>query len=852
MGRHVGKSCSRSTSALGRARGTIAWAVAAPAATGCLSVGDPWLYTAEGYIYPRISTAPLDVPASDPDWPRVERALDDGKLSTFEDGTFRKASPVSLEGLAHLIDRYTQDQGLRNLRQNTGGTRPKEALRLAPERWSTPALKRLIEGGLLVPESLGSDQDLAGSISRIEAARILLRLFPLGLAVSEALGEGKPASPGRRDDGPQKTSPQALRVFADLGPTPPFLRFDVAVTKSPDFVAIGKAAHICPRAGLAFDVPASARFAPDLPLTRITALQWLDELSACYERHKGATARAARAGRSAITGKPTRQNRDEEPGPSVDAHLACDVIISGGTLAALAAALSASRAGSVTCLLEPLDDVAGYWLAAAQPEPESLAALPAAGSYRRWWLKSPAAAPCEGGLICYLPARLAETINEFVKTESKGTLIVVPRSVIESAVTESKPDATPLRRIVTLRTIQQSLARAGKSTSPEKYAFSITGRGLPSPPQFIETSPLGHLLVLSQALWLQGTETEADAAKGKRSQPAASKGDERCDLAFGYPVFLAAPELKPKSSRKAPASSSGSGGRVIGDRLWTPAATLDVLERTRRFRTAGDSFDTLYVFEAGANVYARGSLLLGRLPAASQRDSAKWEGGIHAGSLAAARSQREAWLDFVNQVTGGTIKPIQAFPGGLSMGSFANVAVGRRSLGLQDPNPAAPDSEHSRSQDLEARALDALQLVQPRADFPGLSTCAYTRPSSENAAPDTGPLRIEAAALTNRDVSNLWVAGPTISATLHDAVRASSSDGQWKAGIMAGLLAHHTAHAAQNQPSSKTLSSAPSLLWQERELWRTLLDVNPPEPTPTPPLASEHQGEPAHELKPKP
>ena len=126
-------------------------------------------------------------------------------------------------------------------------------------------------------------------------------------------------------------------------------------------------------------------------------------------------------------------------------------------------------------------------------------------------------------------------------------------------------------------------------------------------------------------------------------------------------------------------------------------------------------------------------------------------------------------------------------------------------------------------------ALAPLHMVQAHRTFSGLSTCSYPPPTK---ASESAIITVPALALTNRSINNLWVAGPAVAAELRTAVSLSSSDGQWKTGLMAGLLARAaTEESGSENPSA---ASAAAILVRDEGLWHTLLADAPADPGPAP------------------
>ncbi|MEI8027106.1 MAG: FAD-dependent oxidoreductase [Pseudomonadota bacterium] len=247
----------------------------------------------------------------------------------------------------------------------------------------------------------------------------------------------------------------------------------------------------------------------------------------------------------------------------------CDVVIVGGSTAALAAALSSADSNVKTCLLEPTNWPAGQMTASgvsaidfAHHRPNDMK-LPEASLDNRNWNKDFAEAlnpfrsnpgKCWVSNICYEPKlALQKTILPMIQKRSP-TLKVFYETTVTSVVKKNEA-------IVSLVGVKRTAKKGGGYKNPlsqdladwysskDSQFFSkkvITFSGSKGTiPVIIDASEFGDILVLADAPYLQGTEVSEDSLTA----------DEQCGQAIVYPFVLEAVAKKNNQTPNKPLES---------------------------------------------------------------------------------------------------------------------------------------------------------------------------------------------------------------------------------------------------------------------------------------------------------
>jgi hypothetical protein len=535
---------------------------------------------------------------------------------------------------------------------------------------------------------------------------------------------------------------------------------------------------------------------------------------------------ACARGRSAL---PDRREDAYVPPPTRDSTVHCDVIVAGGSTAALAAALHSAREGAETCLLEPTD------IAGGQLTTEGVSAVdfawhrvdslnvgqasrdPAnnAPEFMRWLRDLGNPGRCWVSVHCYEPdSLLARHILPAIAAEPK--LRVFYLTVVKFVHTEPAGDGT--RRIVAVTgntrggngwTFSSYIAErympvVGAVLSDDRFT-TFRGTGA-RPPVVIDASAFGDVLVLSGARWLQG----ADSADGSTATAA-----DTCGLAIVFPFVIAYDTTRGRAADSARAEVGKTIARARGmrprvdlrlgggtaDQLpegpygfgrfdWERVWTYRRLRSSARERRPGDW--SMQNWDPG-NDY-RGAYYLKSYAATRAEAAYDWRGGVRTDVLAAAERQAYGWYRWYLSQAPDSVRPWLRLVvdsgtfdvAGLSR--FPYLRDTRRSIGLDDfvlPGSAfvGPASQVTGTVYDDRVAIGAYPF-----DFRTLDNCAMPAYARE-PYPHTLPYFIPFRALTSRDVPNLLVAGKTMAQSTLANTATRLHPTEWNTGIAAGVAA---------------------------------------------------------------
>jgi hypothetical protein len=497
----------------------------------------------------------------------------------------------------------------------------------------------------------------------------------------------------------------------------------------------------------------------------------------------------------------------------------CDVVIAGGTTAALAAALVSADRGAKTCLLEPTEWVGGQltatgvpaidqaWHRAWEKTPFEYAVGPIGKDpvnsspwFRRMFLGTGDTRRCTVSFFCFEPkALLVGPIASLTAPYlADGRLQIFKQTVVKQFVVEGEY-ATKLVAV-------QRQARAGvewggydllpSQDVPEWYRVDSSPRytktvlEFPSnrsqPAVFIDATDWGELLALSGAPYLQGYE----------SQEGSLAGNDRCGQATVFPFAMkleAATAVEDVSILDANAQSRASYS-FTNDNGTT--ATWDAVWKYRRLRgessapTPGDvSSQNWYP----GNDYPFGYLFLSKAAAAAQRTN--WQGGIDFAVMAAAERHAYGWHTFMKQnagALGSRLKLDRTIHGtGHGLSKLPYIRDTRRSIGLGGFIMTASDILGATGAKTGKIFADRIAIGAYVADMHSLRNgCAYPQYAGVH---DTLPFFIPFRALTNNTVTNLLVAGKTMAQSYFVNAATRLHPIEWASGSSAGVAAAHMA-----------------------------------------------------------
>ncbi len=487
--------------------------------------------------------------------------------------------------------------------------------------------------------------------------------------------------------------------------------------------------------------------------------------------------------------------------------LACDVVIAGGTTAALAAALTSAREGVQTCLLEPTDwpggqltaegvpaidfaweNVSGYAMAtiAKQPanQPRELLA---------WLAKVGDPGHCSVSENCFQPKDLlTSAINPAISSVG-SKLTVLKNTVVKSVVTATAGGRTRIAQLRAIRRTPTAAAAWGgydvnlskdmpdwyspkDSARYKKESITISPRGASM--VVVDATDLGDVLAVSGAPYLQG----AEATEG-----GLDAFDDRCGQTITFPFYMryeaaAVADDLPATKPDHPEQYGYENGydfaavwryrRVRGSTA--QPAVADISNQNWRL----------------GNDYAHGSILRSKRDAAAER--ADWKGGVDYAQLYAAEREAYGWFRwFRGSMPGGKgnhLSLARDVSGtGHGLAKFPYLRDTRRSVGWNGFILKQSDLEDDGSGLTGKRFIDRIAIGLYSADLHPMKTCRY--PDFVFGRWTPYPYYIPLRALTNRDVANLLVAGKTMAQSFQVNAATRLHPIEMSSGIGAGAAA---------------------------------------------------------------
>ncbi len=483
----------------------------------------------------------------------------------------------------------------------------------------------------------------------------------------------------------------------------------------------------------------------------------------------------------------------------------CDVVVAGGSAAALSAALTAAREGANTCLLEPTDwpggqftangvpavdfawhSVPGQNLAEAARDPKNIPS-----ELYDWLHKIGNPGQCWVSNHCFEPKHL---LNDFIRPALASTpLLRVFYNTVVKKVNLQKSgfqkwiaSLTAVHRIpeknvewngYDLR-LSQDLPRWYSVNSDKRYRKEVIrfdGRG--GRLIVVDATELGDVLVLSGGAYLQG----AELLDGE-----SAPHNETCGQSFTLPLVMrynaeTVPDRLPLTEPDHPERYSLKGFKW--NEIW----------RYRRLKGSGlePAVGELSCqnWELG-NDYAHGYLLKDRASTSSEVDD--WQGGVELKVLDAAERQAYGWFRWLRQhMPDGKGEHLSVdrsvFSAGHGLSRFPYLRDTRRSIGVGGFLLTSQDLMNDGSGLTGKRFADRIAIGLYSMDIHAMASCSY--PATLQNLPTTYPFYIPLRALTQRDVANLLVAGKTMAQTFLANSATRVHPVEFSAGIGAGAAA---------------------------------------------------------------
>jgi len=472
----------------------------------------------------------------------------------------------------------------------------------------------------------------------------------------------------------------------------------------------------------------------------------------------------------------------------------CDVLISGGSLSALTAALSSAREGVNTCLVEPTNWAGGQITASGVPaldfawhkigdvsmslltrKPENMEE-----NLRVWTKDLGNPGGCWVSYHCFDPKTFLSTkIMPALAKESK--LKVFYNTVVKS-IEKDGPKIVGIKLLQRLSSLTQKTPPLSQNidgwydvSTEINPKNEILLAGELAPKIFIDASENGDLLALSSDAYSQGGED------GEAFKVGDETGDSTCGQATVFPFVMDG-----KAAVSEPVITSEhpefySLGRFTWDKIWT----------YRRLKGSGDVFlpgqKSLQNWNPG-NDYPYGYLWLSRLE--TNESKADWRGGYNVDTIRAAESHALGWYKWYKakaplerQKSISLDMDALGTQNGLS--KFPYVRDTRRSIGLDNFRLTVKDILGSKTRG--TKFFDRVAIHTYAMDIhPLIGKKCY---GNESELPP--PYYIPFRALTNRDVKNLLVAGKTMAQTFMVNASTRVHAGEMASGAASGMAASY-------------------------------------------------------------
>lgn len=494
----------------------------------------------------------------------------------------------------------------------------------------------------------------------------------------------------------------------------------------------------------------------------------------------------------------------------------CDVIVAGGSTAALAAALASAREKRVTCLLEPTDWPGGQMtssgvsaidfshitsngirLGKESQRPENLE-----GTFYNWMQALPGnPGACWVSDKCYEPAPFVEKkirpaidaepyLKVFLNTVVKSVETKERQIVSLSAISRTAVQGTGYERYLSEDIADWYSNQDSKNFS--KATLTFLGRD-DKMPVFIDATEFGDVLVLSGSQWLQGTE-DADGA--------LQNNNDTCGQAIVYPI---AAVLNAEQIAEGPNPFKVEHPDFYNFRTTSRAFSWEEIWTYRRLRgtalsgpSAGDI--SMQNWNPG-NDYPYGYVFFNKEKTIAQKSD--WTGGVDINVLKSAERHAVGWYYFLKSKTPESVQKRMArawgiFGTGTGLSKVPYMRDTRRSIGLNNFVLKFQDLTANNSKDVTGEQFaDRVGIGSYVADFHGLTTCKLPHYMNKS---ETLPFFIPFRALTNNSFDNLLVAGKTMAQSFHANAATRLHPIEWHSGIAAGVSA---AHMNQYQISSE-------------------------------------------------
>lgn len=504
-----------------------------------------------------------------------------------------------------------------------------------------------------------------------------------------------------------------------------------------------------------------------------------------------------------------------------------DVVIAGGSTAALAAAFSAAEEGARVALLEPTDWIGGQLTASGVPaideawhqvrapkEDQTADAHGGAGplllnvsrvardprNMTPFFRDALAAIGNPGGgwvsRYCFEPRVLLDGWLLPRERELADRLTVFRETVVKRVETDGRRVTAVVAIRRTPRPGVDGYDRLPSQELADWYSPEDSPRFTKETLRFegdlfVDATEWGELLALADAPYLQGAEPSEDSLDAEDRHGQA--------MVFG---FVQRMHAEPVDDHPAiePVSGLGYGPYRDRDDAWQKIWTYRRLKGAGADASPGEltlqNWGYSGKLEEGGNDYPFAYLFLPRDETAAQR--ADWRGGVSLAALAGAERRALAWHDWFRHAAPDGIDPDQitlapeVFGAGHGLAKLPYLRDTRRSIGVggftlkfRDLIGRINDGKLDRLTGTPFK--DRVALGAYPADIHPL--IGYTYPPHVLENHPTLPFYIPLRALTNDAYDNLLVAGKTMAQTFLANSATRLQPIEWSSGAACGVVA---------------------------------------------------------------
>ena len=493
-----------------------------------------------------------------------------------------------------------------------------------------------------------------------------------------------------------------------------------------------------------------------------------------------------------------------------------DVVIAGGSTAALAAAFAAADEGASVALLEPTDWIGGQltasgvpavdeaWHKITAPDGEVLLDVSRVARDPRnmtpWFRDVLEVIGNPGGgwvsRYCFEPKQLLEGHLLPRERELADNLTVYRETVVKRVETKGRQVTAIVAVRRTPRPGVDGYARPPSAELADWYSPDDSDRFTKETLRFegavfLDATEWGEVLALAGAPYLIGAEPSEDSLDG----------DDRLGQATVY-GFVQRMHAEPQTDHPTIEPTPGLGYGAYRDRddAWSKIWTYRRLKGTGPDASPGELSLQNWGYDPssgeGGNDYPFRYLFLSRDDTADQ--VADWRGGVDLEALAGTEQRALAWHDWFRHAAPTGIDPDQitlapeVFGAGHGLAKLPYIRDTRRSVGLDGFVLTFDDLVAEVEGGRLARRTgtpfpDTVALGAYPGDIHPLVGYRYPDHLLENHP--TLPFCLPLRALTNRAFDNLLVAGKTMAQTFLANSATRLHPIEWSTGTAAGVVA---------------------------------------------------------------